>query len=129
MANGQVLEGGKLVFVIDRVGRVADSDYDPFAILLPDGRLVGTDNQYLGQLGVTNAAPPWSEQAWLSVLPDGKTIGFSPDGERATLGVWQGCAGPALRSCTLVTHLLTLRHHGGGPSSPVRFGVGVGVWL
>jgi hypothetical protein len=128
-ANGQVLEGGDLVFVIDRVGRVVDPEYDPVAILLPDGRIVGTDAQALGQIGVTNAAPPWSNQAWLAVTPEGTVIGFDSDGERAALGHWQGCSGPVLRSCTLVTHLLTLRRHRTAPPSGVHFGVGVGLWL
>lgn len=127
--NGQVLEDGDLVFVIDRVGRVVDAEYDPVAILLPDGRLVGTDDQNLGHLGVTNAAPPWSNQAWLAVTPEGSVIGFSSDGERASLGRWQGCSGPALRSCTLVTHLLMLRRHRSAPPSGVHFGVGMGLWL
>ncbi|MFZ5895898.1 MAG: hypothetical protein ACOY0T_32885 [Myxococcota bacterium] len=128
-SNGQVLEGGDLVFVVDRVGRVADADYDPLAILLPDGRVVGTDDQYLGQIGVTNAAPPWSTQAWLAVQPDGIAVGFDSDGDRVGFGRWHGCDGPALRTCTLVTHLLILRRHRSVPPSGVRFGVGMGLWL
>lgn len=127
--DGQVLEGGDVVFVIDRVGRVVDAEYDPVAVLLPDGRLVGTDDQLLGQLGITNAAPPWSDQAWLAVMPDGTVTGFGSDGDRSALGRWQGCTGPALRSCTLVTHLLMLRHHRTAPPSGVHFGVGMGLWL
>lgn len=127
--DGQVLEGGDLVFVIDRVGRVVDAEYDPVALLLPDGQLVGTNDQLLGQLGITNAAPPWSNLAWLAVMPDGSVTGFGGDGNRTTLGRWQGCGGAALRSCTLVTHLLMLRHHRTAPPSGVHFGVGMGLWL
>jgi hypothetical protein len=126
-ADGQVLEDGDLVFVLDRVGRIVDEDYDPLAILLPDGRVFGTDQRPLGQVGVTNAAPPWAAQAWLAVMPDGSVTRFDSDGERSSLGRWQGCNGPTLRVCTLVTHMLILRHYRGEPSSGVSVGVGVGI--
>ncbi|MGC4090724.1 MAG: hypothetical protein QM756_23200 [Polyangiaceae bacterium] len=126
--NGEVLQDGSLVFVIDRVGRVADAEYDPMAILLPDGHLVGTDDQYLGQLGVTNAAPPWSQQAWLSVSAEGRVVAFDSDGDRTSLGRWEGCEGAALRTCTLVTHLLALKRHRTRPSGP-GIGLGIGMWL
>ena len=87
-ADGRVLVDGDLVFVIDRVGRVTDDDYDPFAVLLPDGQLVGAGNVSLGRLGVTNASPPGALEAWLAVLPDGKVVYFNPDGERISGGVW-----------------------------------------
>ena len=129
LPNGNVLEGGKLVLSVDRVGRIVDEDYDPVGILLPDGRLIGTDDDPLGQVGVTNAAPPWSGVAWLAVMPDGTVTHFRPDGEREAWGRWLGCQGPALRTCTLVTHMLMLREVGSAPASGVSFGVGVGVGI
>ncbi len=128
-ADGKVFEDGDLLFVLDRVGRVVDAEYEPFAILLGDGRLVGTDDRALGQLGVTNAAPPGSQQAWLAVMPDGGVTAFGADGERCGFGRWAGCSGPVLRSCTLVTHLFALRRYRNGSPSGVHFGVGMGLWL
>ena len=125
-ADGRVLVDGDLVFVIDRVGRVTDDDYDPFAVLLPDGQLVGAGNVSLGRLGVTNASPPGALEAWLAVLPDGNVVYFNPDGERLAGGVWRGCTGYVLRSCTLVTQLLAVESYR-RPRSGVRLGVGVGV--
>jgi hypothetical protein len=125
-ADGKVLDDGSTVFILDRVGRVVTDDYDPMAILLPDGRVYGTDERALGQVGVTNAAPPWSANAWLMVAPDGAVVHFTPEGERVSLGRWQGCNGPVLRTCTLVTHLLTLRRMQ-SRSSGVGVGIGVGI--
>lgn len=122
--NGHVLIDGELVFVIDRVGRVTDDDYEPYAVLLPDGQLVGTDDVSLGRIGVTNASPPGAVEAWLAVAPEGDVTYFDPDGERNFGGLWRGCQGAVLRTCTLVTQLLavsSLRRRARG------FTVGVGV--
>jgi hypothetical protein len=141
-ADGRVLEGGDVVFVIDRVGRVTDEDYDAYAVLLPDGRLMGTDDVPLGQVGVSNAAPPTARQAWLSLQPDGSAVFYKPSGDRIPVGKWTGCNGASRRTCTLVTQLFTERNlrvvpsYGPyGPYSPYgpygpygpRFGMGVGV--
>jgi len=128
--DGQVLEGGSLLFVIDRVGRVVDSDYEPVAMLWPDGRVVGTDDRLLGQVGVSNASPPGSRTAWLSVSPNGQVVYVDADGTRSAGGVWTGCDGPALRTCTYVTHLIALRSYvrrESGVAVGVGIGVGVGV--
>ncbi|HEY6080620.1 MAG TPA: hypothetical protein VIW29_17520 [Polyangiaceae bacterium] len=124
--DGRVLVDGDLRFVLDRVGRVANDDYDPYAVLLPDGQLAGVDNATLGRLGVTNASPPGAVAAWLAVMPDGQVVYFSTDGDRASGGAWKGCTGPILRTCTLVTHLLAVANYA-APSSGVSVGVGVGV--
>jgi hypothetical protein len=132
-ADGRVLEGGTLRFVIDRVGRVTDEDYDAYAVLLPDGHLVGTDSLALGYVGLNNATPPTSGQAWLSLLPDGSVLFFEPSGERVGLGRWTGCNGPNRRTCTLVSQLFTERNlrfvpsYGPYGAFGPRFGVGVGV--
>jgi hypothetical protein len=125
-ANGHVLVDGDLAFVIDRVGRVANADYDAYAVLLPDGQLVGTDDISLGRIGVTNASPPGAVEAWLAVTPDGQVLYFDTDGERSSGGVWHGCNGPVLRTCTLVTQLLAVASYR-GMRSGVGIGVGVGV--
>jgi len=125
-ADGHVYVDGDLTFVIDRVGRVTDDDYDAFAVLLPDGQLVGTDNTALGRVGTTNASPPGGLEAWLAVLPDGRVTYFDSDGERTSGGVWRGCSGAVLRTCTLVTQLVALESNY-RPRSGVGIGVGVGV--
>lgn len=130
-ADGKILEGGKLRYTIDRVGRVTDEDYDPLAVLLPDGHLVGTDERALGYVGVNNAAPPFSGQAWVSLQADGRVWFFHPDGDRGALGQWTGCDGPNHRTCTLVTQIFLLENVRmappyGGPTFGVGVGVGVG---
>lgn len=126
--DGQVLVDGDLVFVIDRVGRVVNDDYDPFAVLEPDGHLIGDGDLALGRVGTTNASPPGAVEAWLAVMPDGKVTYFDADGERTSGGAWQGCTGPLLRTCTLVTQLLAVQNYRGvRPGVGVGIGVGVGV--
>jgi hypothetical protein len=127
-ADGDVLEGGRLLFKIDRVGRAVDSDYEPVSLLLPDGRVAGPDDYLLGQVGVTNASPPYSGVAWLSVAPDGQVVFYDQDGTRSSGGRWAGCNGPALRTCTYVTHLVVLRSYvRNDPNVGMSVGVGVGV--
>ena len=127
-ADGKVLEGGKLRYTIDRVGRVTDEDFDALAVLLPDGHVVGTDDRALGYVGVSNATPPFSGQAWVSLQPDGQVMFFHPDGDRGALGQWTGCNGPSRRTCTLVTQIFLLQNlRMGPPYGGPMFGVGVGV--
>lgn len=125
-ADGKVLIDGDLAFVLDRVGRVTNDDYDPYAVLQPDGQLVGTDQLSLGRVGVTNASPPGALEAWLAVTPDGRVTYFDTDGERTAGGTWRGCGGPVQRACTLITQLVALANYR-GPRSGVGIGVGVGV--
>ncbi len=127
MADGRILEGGHLRFTIDRVGRITDEDYDAFGVLLPDGHVVGTDDRALGYVGVSNAAPPFSAQAWLSLQPDGRVVFFNPNGDRAALGQWTGCNGPNRRACTLVTQIFMLQNLRMEPMYGPTFGLGVGV--
>lgn len=128
-ADGRVLEGGQLRFVIDRVGRVTDDDYEAYALLLPDGHLVGTDDRALGYVGVNNATPPFAAQAWLSLLPDGRVLFFQSSGDRIPLGQWTGCNGPSRRTCTLVTQIFTELNLRRAPMYGPTFGVGVGVGI
>lgn len=126
-ANGDVLEGGHLRFVVDRVGRIADDEYDPFAVLLPDGRLVGSNDTALGTVGLNNASPPFAQQAWLSLKPDGHVVRYDSNGDRADEGAWRGCDGPARRTCTLVTQVFAMRNYRVAPPNGVSVGVGVGI--
>jgi hypothetical protein len=126
-SNGHVLEDGDLLFVVDRVGRVVDDDFEPVALLFPDGRVAGPDDYLLGHVGVSNAAPPGRTEAWLAVMPDGNVVYFDEDGERNSGGRWSGCSGAALRTCTLVTHMVALRSYLRQANSGVSVGVGIGV--
>jgi len=121
-----VLVDGDLAFVVDRAGRVANDEYDPFAVLLPDGQLAGAGDQSLGQVGTNNAAPPGGREAWLAVTPDGRVTYFDSDGERSSGGVWHGCTGPVQRTCTLVTQLIAVQNYRASRSG-VGIGIGVGV--
>lgn len=125
--DGKVLVDGAVHFVLDRAGRIYDSQAEAAAILLPDGRIAGTDDLYLGRVGLTNASPPVRDTAWLSVTPDGAVTHYEADGERAVDGRWSGCHGAALRTCTLVTHLWSLERVAAA-RGPVFIGVGVGFW-
>lgn len=124
--NGQVLENGDPVLFIDRAGRVTDNDYEPVAILLPDGYVAGTDNRLLGRVGVTNAAPPGSATAWLAILPNGQVVKYNEDGDRENAGVWRGCRGAQMRTCTLVTHILLVQSYVNHPNPSVGVGIGIG---
>ena len=126
-ADGRVLEGGHLRFVVDRVGRVTDHDYEAFAVLLPDGHVAGTDGRPLGYVGLNNASPPYSDQAWLSLQSDGRVVFFEASGEHSVHGKWSGCDGPTRRTCTLVTQILAMRNYRVLPDTGVTFGVGVGM--
>lgn len=124
-ADGKVTEDGDLLFVVDRAGRVVDDDYEPVAVLLPDGYVAGTDNRLMGRVGVANASPPGSAAAWLAVLPNGQVIQFDEEGDRYNAGTWHGCEGPQKRTCTLVTHVLWARQYMN--QSRTSVGVGIGV--
>lgn len=125
--DGKVTTDGDLIFTIDRAGRVYDEEKEPLALLLPDGTIEGSEQTHLGQIGVTNAAPPGGGNAWLAVLPDGHVVHFDQDGERSADGVWRGCDGPQHRTCTLVSHLYTLHRVAAASRGNPTFGVGIGV--
>jgi hypothetical protein len=127
LPNGSVLENGSLLFLVDRAGRVVNEDSDPVAILLPDGQLVGPNDHYLGRVGVSNASPPGAPSAWLSILPNGQMLTYSPDGDREPAGVWTGCNGPTRRTCTLVAHMVQMRRYQRGSRGGVGVGIGIGI--
>lgn len=106
--QGRVLFDGDLVMMLDRVGRVVDESNDPVALLDDDGQLFGTNQTYLGRVGLHNASPPWGPQAWMRVTDEGSVVLFDTDGGSVDGGRWTGCEGPVLRACTLLTHLLLL---------------------
>jgi hypothetical protein len=121
-ADGKVVVNGRLVLVVDRVGRVVNDEYEPLALLMPDGTVVGTDSHDLGHIGRTNGAPPGSETAWFSIQDDGRVIFFDREGDRREAGRWSGCTGPSMRACALVSHVFFVRARYG----PRRWGYGPG---
>jgi hypothetical protein len=131
-ATGEVRRDGRLLFVLDRAGRVFEEDNEAVALLESDGRVTGTDEEPLGRVGLRNASPPWSRVAWLRVAADGTLMLFDPDGEPLYAGRWRGCTRATVRACTLVSHLIWLdavrRYARDTSFHPRPFGVGVGVW-
>jgi hypothetical protein len=127
LPDGKVIEDGDVILVVDRAGRVVDEDYEPVAILLPDGHVAGTDDRLLGRIGMANAAPPGRASAWLAIMPNGQVVRFDDEGERADAGVWYGCTGAAMRTCTLVSHILEVQAYLRRPRSSIGVGVGFGV--
>ena len=75
---------------------------------------------------------PANEIAWLSLGEQGEVQRFDPDGEPHPDGAWAGC-GPAIRACTLTTHIVALvetrrRGSGYGAYGPsVGIGIGFGM--
>lgn len=126
--SGRISVAGDTQFSIDAAGRVYDDDGDPAALLLPDGHVVGNDDVHLGRVGITNASPPGSETAWLTLSPAGEVVLFDADGERHAGGRWVGCTGGVLRTCTLVTHLVALSRVA-AERNRASLGVGIGVGL
>jgi hypothetical protein len=123
MPDGRVLVDGSHSFSIDRAGRVFEPDNSPIALLEPDGRLIGKDDVLLGVIGMHNSSLPGRTQAWLTVGEQGEVILYDDEGERRSAGTWTGC-GQALRTCTLVTHVIamaTVRQRG---NVGIGFGIG-----
>lgn len=129
MPDGRVLIDSEEVFALDRAGRVSDVEGEPLALLEPDGRVVAPSDRELGSVGSLHASRPGEPNAWLTVEPSGRVVGYGPEGERMNLGAWVGCgtSARAHQTCTLVTHLLVLRARGVDPEGGVGFGIGVGV--
>jgi hypothetical protein len=125
--DGKVLVDNDPAFNIDGAGRVFETDGDPIAVLQPDGALVGRNQTAMGQVGLLSAAFPGSSTAWVGMGPKGEVIRYDPEGERSQDGYWQGCGGPAVLTCTLVTHMVLLREWQHRPRVGVGFGIGIGV--
>lgn len=128
-ADGKVLVDGHHLFTVDAAGRIYDSENEAVGIVLPDGNVVGENDGHLGRVGVSNASPPGANVAWLSVLPNGQVTHYDSDGERSYDGAWQGCDGPKLRTCTLVSHLITLERTTRATNPGMFIGVGMGVGI
>jgi len=127
MNDGRVLTDGEHAFSLDVAGRVFDPAGEPIALLEDDGKLVGKDDAALGRIGVQNAALPGQEVAWLALSDRGEVVLFDGEGDTHPDGGWEGC-GPAVRACTLVTHLVALKESQREQSGPsVSVGIGFGM--
>ncbi len=133
----EVLVDGDVEIVIDRVGRVYDKLQRPIALLEPDGRLVGMNEDLRGVVGSQFAALPGKPNAWLSIQPQGAVTKYEPDGGPKPVGAWAGCAVTPFsqQACLLVSYLLFFEEEGedalskspGAISPGIGIGVGVGV--
>jgi hypothetical protein len=114
-SDGKVMEDGDLLMVVDRAGRIVDDDYEPIALLLPDGHVAGNDNELLGRVGHANAAPP--PAAWIAILPNGQALFSTKRRARRPTG----CEGPQKRTASTMhttrAPLLSRRRSGVGVSS------------
>jgi hypothetical protein len=126
MPDGHVLGDGEHLFTIDRAGRVYQPDHEPIAVLQPDGRLVGKDNTVLGKIGLRNSSAPGKQVAWVAIGDRGEVLRYDPDGDARVDGAWTGCE-PAVRSCTLTTHIIALVETQSRRSPIYGPGVGVGI--
>lgn len=124
-ADGKVTQDGDVLFVIDAAGRVFEEDGEPIGVVQPDGYLVGRDNTSMGLLGPVTAAFPGNGRAWLSIGPRGEVTRYDTDGARSQDGYWEGCVGPVIRSCTLVTQVVALREYARQPRVSVGIGIGI----
>lgn len=104
----EVIVDGDVEIIIDRVGRVYTSYQEPVALLEPDGRLVGHNQELLGTVGSSYAAMPGQANAWLAIAPDGRVTKFEANGTQKPVDPWAGCAVTpyAQQACLLVTYLL-----------------------
>ena len=126
LPDGRVLIAGEHLYSLDAAGRVYGPEGEPFALLGPEGQLVGRDDQALGVVGVRNASAPGAHTAWLTVGERGEVVRYDDEGERHSDGVWYGC-GAALPTCTLATHLVVLNEVRRRPHVGFGFGVGIGI--
>ncbi len=125
LPDGRVLVDGEHAFTVDGAGRVYEPNNEPVSVLEPDGRLRGKDDADLGEVGLMSAAPKGSKYAWVVIAPNGHVTTYDEEGRPRHDGVWSGCVGESVQTCTLVSHLLVERHvrRAHGP----RFGIGIGV--
>lgn len=123
--DGKVLIDGDIMFAIDAAGRVFETDGDPIAVLQQDGHLIGTDSRGMGYVGWNTSSAPGDSVAWLGIGAKGEVTRYDSDGDRSQDGYWQGCNGPQLRACLLVSHYVVFREWQTRP----RVGVGIGFGM
>lgn len=125
LPDGKVLVDGEHLWTLDAAGRVTDRDGDPVAVLDASGELEGNEGRSLGIVGIANAAPPGSDEAWLSLENNGRVVVYDSDGESSAGGAWVGCQGAVFRTCTLVSQLVRLRDEARRPRATVGIGFGM----
>lgn len=107
--SGEVIEDEKLLFRIDRAGRVSDAVGEPVAVLAPDGWLMAEDDAPLGFIGWGASFRANRETPSVRVLPSGHAlVAVGAEGWRDA-GRFTYCEGAMLRTCTLVAHVVAAR--------------------
>lgn len=134
LPDGKIYVNGEHQLNVDRGGRVFGLEAEPLALLEPDGRVTGPNDDALGQVGVLHASLPGEASAWLTVAQTGAVIRYAEEGEREPFGVWMGCEATARAhlACTLITHLLGMRIRKlerESTTQPVGVGFGTGFGL
>jgi hypothetical protein len=124
--DGKVLVDGDAIFGIDTAGRVFEIDGESIAVLQPDGHLVGRDHAEMGSVGPVSATFPGSDHAWFTIGSNGQVVRFDGEAPATPDGAWMGCQGAALRTCTLVTHVVLLREVQRRPHVGIGIGIGMG---
>lgn len=127
--DGKLRINGEHEATLDRAGRLFDTDAQPIALLLPDGRLVGPDDAPLGFVGQATASLPDARTAWLAIQLTGEVVRFEDDGAPVSMGAWVGACRATPRTmqvCTLITHVVATKLRS-GPRVGFSFGVGVGI--
>lgn len=112
LPDGKVFVNGTETFGIDAAGRVFDKDGDAIGLLSPDGRLVGANQEILGQVGPVSAAPPGTTHATFAIAPTGEVRQYEDNGDSTTRGVWSGCGlyAQSLQACMLVTYMVMTKY-------------------
>lgn len=141
--DGRVLLNDNQELMVDRGGRMWDSNNDPVALLEPTGQVMGPGDKLLGTVGVLHASRDNEQNAWLSVLPTGEVVQYADDGTRTPLGAWVGCnqSYRSHQTCTYLSHILAPRiltslqggrtwyPRGPGWGPGLMPGMGIGPWF
>ena len=108
-ANGTLRIGGEPWFRIDPEGRVRDAEGEAFALLEPDGRLVGRDDEVIGKVNDRMAIRASSGDTVI-MLARGDLLRRDGESERRA-GAWEGdCtrSAGAREACVLAAFLVTV---------------------
>src|SRR4051794_4636079 len=97
--TGEGRVDGEAEFTLDRRGRVWSDGGDVYALLEPDGRLLGGGDTVLGRVDGSRVRGG-DGSPYLTLSAEGHVVRHASDGDRS-LGRWSGCddSSDALRAC------------------------------
>ncbi|WP_437669907.1 hypothetical protein [Sorangium sp. So ce131] len=133
-SNGMVSWNGRHVLTVDHRGRVSaellpgeqwpfqygstesaardasDIQTKPYALMMPDGRLIGPNDSLWGVIEVSKAWLKEDASVWISIGPSGEVAYYDGEDEEEApvfAGTWRGCGVTPWTqwTCTLVTYL------------------------